>query len=46
MKEKQLHIVNAGIIQRNSDHPKIKKNYRKLQTLFKDSVLTASLVTE
>ena len=43
MKKKQFYIVNAGIIQRNSDHPKIKKNYRKLQTLFKDSTLIESL---
>ena len=46
MKEKQLHIVNAGIIQRNSDHRKIKKNYRKLQKLFKHSTLTASQVNK
>ena len=44
MKKKQFYIVNAGIIQRKSDHPKIKKKiYRKLQTLFKDSTLIESL---
>ena len=43
MKKKQFYTVNAGITQRNSDHPKIKKIYRKLQTLFKDSTLIESL---
>ena len=43
MKKKQFYTVNAGIIPQNSDHPKIKKIYRKLQTLFKDSMLIESL---
>ena len=46
IKEKQLYIVNAGIIQWNSIRLKIKKIYKKLQTLFKDSTLTENQVIE